>query len=385
MHLERLQLYDYRNFVRTDLALRTGLSLFLGDNAQGKSNLLEAVHLLATMRAVWAEADLNLVRRELQTEPASAARVVGEAVTAAGSIKLEVAIGARPGAHGPVAHKTVRVNGVPRRTSDAVGKLTAVLFSADDLEMIGGAPSLRRRNLDLTLAQLDSKYSVARSHYERVLLQRNNLLKRIRDSQASRKELEFWDEELCKDGGVILQRRASTLIELGELVCAIHSSLAAGEEATLAYLPKIGDHASDLATSSGVEAGEIMAIALRQGMSRDIAAGMTLTGPHRDDVVFSLNGHSASAYASRAQQRTIALSLRLAEAELLKRHRGEWPVLLLDDVLSEMDAVRRSSVLAAIGDVDQMLVTGTDRDRFPSDLISGASVYTIHDGAATPA
>jgi DNA replication and repair protein RecF len=381
MRLSRLQLFDYRNFERLDLDLSRDVTVLIGDNAQGKSNLLEAVYLLATMRAVRAESDVQLVRRDLLAEVQPAARVVGHAETTAGSLKVEVAIVARPGANGPVAAKTVRINGAAKRISDAVGRLTAVLFTADDMDMIVGAPSLRRRFLDMMLSQVDPGYAKAWRQYDRVITQRNSLLKRIREGQSHRDELEFWDSELTKHGGAVLHRRAEALESLALLAGEAHSTLARGEVLSIAYRPRIDGL---FTTISEEAAADLLAESLRRGVTRDVAAGMTLTGPHRDDVEFVLNGAAASGYASRAQQRTIALALRLAEARFLLERRGDAPLLLLDDILSEMDADRRSSVLAALSDVAQMLVTGTDDDRFQGDFASDAQLMRVEAGSVRP-
>ncbi|MDO8617150.1 MAG: DNA replication/repair protein RecF [Dehalococcoidia bacterium] len=384
MRLRRLQLFDYRNINRLDVDLPGGLALFIGDNAQGKSNLLEAVYLLATMRGLRAETDAQLIRREALADVLPAARVVGEVETAAGPLKVEVAIVVRPGAQGPVATKTVRVNGAARRLSDAVGRLTAVLFSADDMEMITGSPALRRRYLDMTLMQVDPPYAAARGRYEKVLVQRNHLLKRLREGEARPDELAFWDGELSRDGALIFQRRAAALAEISALAAEAHASLAPGEVLAIEYAPRLEDGGAELAGVGVGELADIFARALERGLQRDTAAGMTRQGPHRDDVIFRLDHLPASGYASRAQGRTIALSLRLAEARYLLGRRGEAPVLLLDDVLSEMDAARRASVLLALRDMDQMLVTGTDWDRFPAEFVSGAALFTVEGGSVCP-
>lgn len=385
MRLRRLQMVDYRNLERVNAGFSAGRCVFVGDNAQGKSNLLEAIYLIATMRGIRAESDVQLIRRDLLDDVLPAARVAAEVETVDGPLKVEVAIVARPGAHGPVATKTVRVNGVSKRLSDAIGRLTAVLFTAEDMEMITGSPSLRRRNLDVTLMQVDHQYSAARSRFERVLVQRNHLLKRIREGAARTDELAFWDRELSRDGGLIFQRRAQALSELGALAAQRHALLAPGESLELHYLPRLEPAPDDLANTPPEDASTTYATALQRGLARDTAAGMTLQGPHRDDILFKLNAHPAAGYASRAQQRTIALSLRLAEAGLLTQRRGEPPVLLLDDVLSEMDNARRESVLDAIGDMDQMLVTGTDLDAFSSAFVAAAAVYSVEDGSVRPA
>lgn len=383
MRLRNLQLSNYRNVERLHIPLPAGVTVFVGDNAEGKTNLLEAIYLLATMRALRAETDAQLIRREALDEVMPVARVVAEVDTAGGPLKLEVTIVARPGANGPIATKTVRVNGVAKRLSDAMGRLTAVLFTADDLEMLAGSPSLRRRYLDLTLMQLDSQYAGARQRFEKVLTQRNHLLKRIREGDARPDELAFWDCELCKEGALLFQRRASAVGEIAAIAAESHASLAPSETLGLRYQPRL-DAPQDLDGVELEELREVYARSLSEGVSRDIAAGMTLQGPHRDDLLFSLNGLAASGYVSRAQQRTIALSLRLAEARFLLERRGEAPVLLLDDMLSEMDAGRRHSVLAALSGMEQMIVTGTDWDRFPETFVSGAALFSVKGGSATP-
>jgi DNA replication and repair protein RecF len=300
-------------------------------------------------------------------------------------MRIEVVITARPGANGPVATKTVKVNGVAKRLSDAVGRLTAVLFTADDLDLITGSPSGRRRFLDIMLAQVDHQYSVARSRYERVLDQRNHLLKRIREGEARAEELGFWDDELTTTGAAIIHRRASELAGIARLADEFHRSLAPDDAFEVGYQPRLNPLSPDLAELAPEEIAQHFASALNRGLSRDIAAGMTLQGPHRDDLSLTLNGASASGFASRAQQRTIALALRLAEARLLHERRGEPPVLLLDDILSEMDAGRRKSVLASLSGVEQIIVTGTDEDRFAAEYASPAALFRVEGGALTDA
>lgn len=381
MRIQRLQLTNYRNFPRLEIELPAGLAVFVGDNAQGKSNLLESIYLLATMRALRAEVDAQLISQEsLKDDVLPVARVVAEAETSGEPFRVEVIVAARPGANGPIATKTVKINGVAKRLSDAVGRLTAVLFTADDLDLITGSPSGRRRYLDIMLAQVDHQYSVARSRYERVLDQRNHLLKRIREGQARAEELGFWDEELCRTGAVVLQRRASELAQVRELAAGFHRSLAPDDTLEVEYVPRLDRVPEDLAGMPAEDVAAEFSASLGRGLSRDISAGMTLQGPHRDDVSLSLNGASASGFASRAQQRTIALALRLAEARLLEMRRGESPVLLLDDILSEMDAGRREAVLSSLSGVEQILVTGTDLDRFPESGAAPAAVYQVVAG-----
>jgi len=381
VRLDRLQITDYRNLERVELPLDSPLAVFVGENAQGKSNLLEAIYLLATMRAIRAESDAQMIRRGALDDPLPAARVVGQVSTAEGPLKIEVTVVARPGPNGVIGSKTVKVNGVARRLSDAIGRLTAVLFTAEDLDMIVGSPSPRRRYLDTTLAQIDPQYASARSHFDRVLTQRNSLLKRIREGLARQDELEYWDSELSRDGARIFHRRTLAVGALSTLSAEIHARLAPGEDLAVSYQPRLD---SPVEGDTEDELRERYARALATGVGRDVAAGMTLSGPHRDDLAFVLDGMPAAGFASRAQQRTIALSIRLAEARFLRDRRGEPPLLLLDDILSEMDAGRRHSVLAALGDAEQMMVTGTDWDRFPPGFLAGASQFEVAGGSVLP-
>jgi DNA replication and repair protein RecF len=235
----------------------------------------------------------------------------------------------------------------------------------------------------MTLMQVTSRYSTARSRFDRVLTQRNSLLKRIREGAATADELEFWDDQLATDGAVILHSRASAVTEMAEMATEVHAGLAPGERLEVEYLPRL-EPARELAALAEDEVKELYARVLKSGVGRDTAAGMTLQGPHRDDLGLRLDDLAAAGFASRAQQRTIALSLRLAETRFLRDHRGESPVLLLDDVLSEMDAARRRSVLASLGQIEQMMVTGTELDRFPEEFAAEASLIAVRGGSTQP-
>jgi len=395
MRVRRLQLADYRNFPRLDFSLPAGPVVIVGGNAQGKSNLLEAVYLLSTMRSPRADSDGELIRQQAAqvegTPPL--ARLVAEVERRSGPLRLEMVVVGRGGGSGslaarsagvPRANKVVRVNGVARRLADAVGQLNAVLFTAHDMEVIDGPPSLRRRYLDITVSQVDGSYLRALQRYAKVLLQRNHLLKRVQEGSARREELAFWSQELVREGSCIIRARALTVASLGPLAAAAHAALTEGEEElTLGYQPQLGG-AVDGPQAASLSQGELAAAfaqVIGQWGEREIGAGVSLLGPHRDDLLFHLNGIPAATFASRAQQRTIALALRLAEARYLLERRGESPVLLLDDVLSELDGRRRAAVLAAIADYEQVLITATELDRFLADFLAGATLFQVAGGS----
>jgi DNA replication and repair protein RecF len=376
VRLDSLLITDYRNLARVELRPIGGATAFIGENAQGKSNLLEAIYSLATMRSVRAESEAQVIRRGALSDVLPAARVVADVSTRDGPVKFEVTVMLRPS--GSTAGRTVKVNGVSKRLSAAVGRVTAVLFTADDMEMLTGSPSLRRRFLDLMLSQSDAHYSVSRSRFERLLQQRNALLKRIREGLARRDELPYWDDELSEHGGRIVHARATTVTRLAEQASDAHARLAPGEVLEVRYVPSLQ---IEEAPSDRASVTDLYLDTLRRTQDRDIGAGMTLSGPHRDDLACSLDGVEAGAYASRAQQRTISLALRLAEFRFLSELRGDAPILLLDDILSEMDAHRRETVMAAIADVDQLFITGTDLDRFPAGFLSTAKLFAVESGS----
>ncbi|KPK46861.1 MAG: hypothetical protein AMJ77_04940 [Dehalococcoidia bacterium SM23_28_2] len=395
MRIRRLQLSDYRNFSHLDFALPGGPVVIVGGNAQGKSNLLEAVYLLSTMRSARADSDGELIRRQAAqaADGPTLARLVAEVEGRNGSLRLEMVVVARAADIGslvarptgvPRANKVVRVNGVAKRLADAVGQLNAVLFTAHDMELIDGPPSLRRRYLDITISQADGNYLRALQRYAKVLLQRNHLLKRVQEGSARQEEMAFWSQELVREGSHIIRARALTVASLEPLAAAAHADLTEGrEELALVYQPQLGGAVDGVqaASLSQSELADAFAQVMGRWSEREIGAGASLLGPHRDDLLFHLDGASAAAFASRAQQRTVTLALRLAEAGYLLERRGESPVLLLDDVLSELDGRRRAAVLAAVADYEQVLLTATEVDRFLADFLKGAALFQVAGGS----
>jgi DNA replication and repair protein RecF len=384
MWIRRLTLTNFRNYRQQAIEFPRGAVLVLGDNAQGKSNLLEALFLLATGRSERASNDGELIGWDALDDPQPVARVAAEVERADGALELEVIVAARERDAGQArvtASKRLRVNGVPRRQADLVGQLAAVLFTTEDMELVSGPPAGRRRFLDVMLSQVDPAYVRALQRYGKVITQRNALLRRIQDGDARPDELAFWDEELAKDGASIMCMRAEALGPLAAAGQSAHRDLSGGvEDFVLDYVPKLeGWNASRVVADADALPGALRG-ALDAGRRRDIGAGMTLTGPHRDDLSFMLDGTSAAAFASRGQQRTAALALRLAEARFIAQRKGDLPVVLLDDVLSELDEGRRAAVLDSLGDWDQIIITSADGDRF-TEGVRPASIYRVVGGS----
>jgi DNA replication and repair protein RecF len=284
--------------------------------------------------------------------------------------------------------KRLRVNGIPRRAADFVGQLRAVLFTADDLDIISGAPSGRRQYIDAALSQLDRAYYAALQRYGRIIQQRNASLRRIREGIAGNDELALWDDSFTHEGATIIAARCNALSRLAPLATAAHTELSGARETLdLAYEPQLGEEWSRLlpenATAATVQ--PLFAAALAAQRRREVAAGVSLVGPHRDDISIRLNGASAASFGSRAQIRTAALALRLAEARLLLTGTNDPPVLLLDDIVSELDEHRRETVLAGASGFDQVWFTATTGASLPADFLASAQRYKVEAGQVTPA
>ncbi len=388
MHLNHLQLTNFRNFQEIALELNPGRLLFLGDNAQGKSNLLEAVHLLSAGKSSRASNDSEMIGLQSASDTQPFTRISADLERLNDHLHLDlVVVGGGSTGAGPTqrAGKRFRVKGIPRRAVDFVGQLHAVLFTADDLDIISGPPAPRRQFLDAALSQIDRAYYTALQRYSRVMQQRNASLRRIREGSASVDELSLWDETFTQEGATIIASRQRALLSLTETAAAAHIELAgdaAQESLQLTYQPQLGTEWSRLlepdANSQAVKS--LFAAALSGQRRREIAAGVSLAGPHRDDFGISINGVSAASFGSRAQIRTAALALRLAEARLVMAGSNDPPVLLLDDIVSELDERRRRSVLASLSGFEQVWFTAASGSWLPPDFTAECRVFDVSAG-----
>jgi DNA replication and repair protein RecF len=378
MRLTHLSLHNFRNFVRLDLDLPPGVSLLQGDNAQGKTNLLEAVYYLATTRSPQAGADRELVNwLAVEQEPLPYARLVGQVARGTGESTIEITL-TQQANNGVRYRKQMRLNGVGKRAMDLLGQLNVVLFLPEDIALVSGSPSRRRRYLDTTLCQIDPSYCRALSRYNQVVTQRNALLRDLRERGGDGAQLTFWDERLVENGAHLVSRRWETLLALDELAHAVHGQLTGeAEQLRLRYVPSV-----DMDGPADEEAvGEAFKRQLQALRRREIAAGMTLVGPHRDEVRFLISGVDAGVYGSRGQQRTATLALKLAEVDLMRRETGEHPVLLLDDVLSELDEHRRRFLMHTLENgAEQAIITTTALDTLPEAFLQGCHLWRVELG-----
>jgi DNA replication and repair protein RecF len=384
VYVRRLRLDDFRCFRSVDLALPNGRVVVRGDNAEGKSSLLEAVFVLATTRPAHATAERELVNWGALSEPLPHARVWAEVERDGTVDTLEVTTLLEPDQGGTQRiAKKVRVNGAARRAIDAIGLLSAVLFTPRDLDLVDGGPQNRRRFLDILLCQTDPAYCRALSRYNQVMARRNQLLRRLRDRGGDRDELAVWDEPLAAAGSVVLRGRSAALAELGGPADAIHRDLTGGS-ASLAvdYIPGAGPAAA--AATDHADTATALLEMLRDRRPVDLARGATTLGPHRDEVRMTVDDVDARTYGSRGQQRTVALSLKLAEARYMEDHLRTPPVLLLDDVLSELDDHRRGYVLGGIEGDRQTLLATAEAGALTSSFLEQSTVLDVRDGTVVP-
>jgi len=365
MFLRSLSLENFRNYTELQLSFDRNKVIFLGDNAQGKTNLLEAITLIATGVSPFAGREQELIR---WGQESAIIRSVSEREL--GPIGIDLLFKAS-------GRRAIRVNGAyQKRVSDLLGKIMVVLFAANDLQLVKGSPSERRRYLDGILVQLSPTYYQALHQYTRVLMQRNNALKQIAEGMSA-DQLSLWDEQLAHYGVLIWQKRADLIDKLTPKAVAWHGAIAMGhEELSLRLLPSVDPQGGDW--------HEAFLAVLKENRGREIARGQTLSGPHRDDMELLIDGHDARAFASQGQQRTIVLALKLAELDIFRQDAAEPPLLLLDDVLAELDIRRQNALLAAIGPDVQTFVTSTHLSDFTAAWIDEASIFSVHKGAVKP-
>jgi DNA replication and repair protein RecF len=393
MWLQRLSLTNYRNYVRLELSLPPGLSIIQGQNAQGKSNLLEAIAYLATSRSPRTNSDAELVNWLALEEPFPYARLAADLKRAGRLEQVDITLLPATGNGG--FRKQVRINGVARRALDLVGLLLVVLFRPEDVDLIAGAPAGRRRYLDIALCQIDPVYCRALSEYNKGLEQRNALLRSLRPGAEAVAQLRFWDEKLAETGGLIMARRQWLINALEKAAALHHLDLSGGyERLRLRYLPSFDPghaparSALPAVAATGVRyddltpegAGHVFLAWLHQNRGRDLAAGMTLLGPHRDDLGFYLGERPLRHFGSRGQQRTAALAAKLAELTIMTEVTGTTPVLLLDDVMSELDGDRRAMLLQVLTTAAQAVITTTDWHPFSPTVLAQAQTWRVHGG-----
>lgn len=386
MYLSHLSLSDFRNYKHLDLSLGPGLFLFYGENAQGKTNLLEAVAMLATSNSFHATSDREVVNWDAADH---LTRIDSSVKRRDGEVKIEIVIidptpfetpnAASQAIEFPanLQRKRIRINSVPKKGVDLIGQVTVVLFSPTDLRLVDGSPEERRRFLDRGLCQMQPRYCQASMKYRKIVTQRSALLKRVRENQEDPRMLDYLDDQLTTWANLIIFERQRMVTSLNEQVDNLQATISGGREhLQIVYRPSFrGNPAWDM-----VESLPHYREQLREARRKEIYSGVCTLGPHRDDLEFLVNGINMLTYGSRGQQRTVALSAKLAELAYMRAGTGEEPILLLDDVFSELDSSRREYLLQQILQHDQVLITATDFTSFPPEILADAHKYQVKNG-----
>ncbi|NJL84656.1 MAG: DNA replication/repair protein RecF [Chloroflexaceae bacterium] len=373
MYLQRLSLRAFRNYVEQSVNFEAQKTILVGNNAQGKSNLLEAVELLATLKSHRALKD-----RELVKEGAEAGQILATVDRAYGSAELAMTLRTS-------GRRTIALNGEGlRRHIDLLGTVNAVQFSSLDLELVRGSPESRRTWIDTLLFQLEPIYARILQEYYQVLKQRNALLKSLYKSESQSPDsiadqltqLRLWDEQLATTGSRVTRRRSRVLKRLAPLAGDIHGDISGGSETLdITYRPNVPWTEDD---PEQVQQAFLAKLEQRRFVEQQRAT--TLVGPHRDEIELAIDGTTAKAYGSQGQQRTLVLALKLAELKLIEEVVGEPPLLLLDDVLAELDPQRQNQLLEAIQDRFQTLITTTHIHSFDAQWLKASQILTVAAG-----
>lgn len=355
MILKSLELANFRNYEELNISFDKGTNILYGDNAQGKTNILEAIYVSATTKSHKGSKDKEIIN--FDKEEAHIRTYLEKE-----NVETRVDMHLRKNKSKGIAIDGQKI----KKAADLMGLLNVVFFSPEDLSIIKDGPAERRRFADMELCQLDSFYLYNLNHYNKIIGQRNKLLKDMYFQPELKETLNIWDSQLVSFGSKIIERREQFVKQLGDIIFDIHKKLSGGkEELVIAYEPDVS-----------IEDFEKQ---MKYNQDKDIRLKQTTTGPHRDDFSFVVNGVDIRKYGSQGQQRTAALSLKLSEIELVKKISKDTPVLLLDDVLSELDSKRQNYLLNSIGNI-QTIITCTGLDEFINNRFEINKIFKVTNG-----
>ncbi|NMC84381.1 MAG: DNA replication and repair protein RecF [Anaerolineaceae bacterium] len=395
MRLNHLSLTNFRLFSRLDMDLPSQILLLEGNNAQGKTSLLEAIFFLATFTSLHASHDRQLINFLASQESLAVARLTASFATQERESRLEIRlIQELNGNGGSRLRKEVLLNGAKISPNQAVGAFKAVMFLPEMTRIIEGGPEERRRYLNLAIAQSNRNYTQTLADYNQTVSQRNALLKQLFERGGDEKQLDFWDQVLATKGALLMQARIQAIEEIGEIAIRIHSALTDSKEVLRLYYQPAYDpvvqpqNQFSLPMQTKVERGQFTLEQLQTGFTarlaqlhrEEILRGVTTIGPHRDEMRIHCNGIDLTDFGSRGQIRTALLSLKLAEIEWLKQKTGEMPVLLLDETLAELDEARRESLLTYLTSAEQAVLTTTDMNLFPTNFSGKCERWWVDQG-----
>lgn len=368
MFLESIKLVNYRNYDHADAVFSKGMNVFIGENAQGKTNLMESIYVLAMTRSHRTSNDKELINWTTEFT-----KIKGRIQKRQAHFPLEIIVSKKG--------KIARLNRLEqKKLSSYIGHFNVILFAPEDLSLVKGAPSIRRKFIDMELGQMNRLYLHHLVEYQRMLKQRNQYLKQL--STGAKEDTIYLDvltEQLAKEGAAVLYERIHFIEKLQKWAEPIHHEISRQKEKlTIAYTSSISIESIESKTEE--ELYQEMLSFWHGQKKREKEQGITLSGPHRDDLIFMVNGKNIQTYGSQGQQRTTALSIKLAEIDLMKEVTGEYPVLLLDDVLSELDDERQTHLLKVFQNKVQTFLTTTSLEGVKMDLLDQPKVFRITNG-----
>ncbi|HLU20977.1 DNA replication/repair protein RecF [Lederbergia graminis] len=366
MYLQELQLENYRNYEKLSVSFENNVNVILGENAQGKTNMIESIYVLGMAKSHRTSNDKDLIRWDTEY-----AKIMGRLQKAHSSVPLELTVSKKG--------KKAKFNHIEqKRLSTYVGNMNVVMFAPEDLNLVKGSPQVRRRFIDMELGQVSPVYLHDMSQFHKVLQQRNLYLKQLQiKKQKDITFLEVLNEQYIELAIKVIRRRFEFIRKLENWAKPIHSGISRGMETlSIKYKPSI-EVSEDTDWSKMVDVFENKFSQIQQ---REIDRGVSLIGPHRDEVIFFVNGRDVQTFGSQGQQRTTALSVKLAEIDLIHSEINEYPILLLDDVLSELDDYRQSHLLNTIKGKIQTFVTTTSVDGIDHQTLKEANTFHVRNG-----
>ncbi len=367
MFINSIELKNYKNYGDLKLDLSSNKILLIGKNAQGKTNLLEAIYYLSSLTPLRSQTDKELIQWNKDFASLKLNMTKNDV-----EINLETVIN-------PPNKKKISVNGVKKaKFQDFISNLSAVCFSVNDLLLLRGTPEDRRKWLDCAILQVYPAYSEKLTQYNKIRIQKNNYLKELKGNlSADTSLLEVWNEQLAVSGSNIINVRLRFLKEIQQIAAEKHSKISENERLTIKYITKIFDEISFEARPSVQEIYLKFKELLSEKRQEEIIRAQSVIGPHRDDIEFYINGINSIKFASQGQQRTIVLALKLSELEIIRSKTGDSAVLLLDDVLAELDDIRQNYLLDAIGENIQTIITSVDTLHFKEEYLRNVKIYKI--------
>lgn len=363
MKITNIKIKNFRNYEHLDINFNSNLNVFIGNNAQGKTNLIESLYVLGITKSHRMYNDKKLIRNGSKFS-----KLTGTIISNNNTLELEVIINEKG--------KSVKINNnVTKKISEYISKFTIIVFCPDDLEMIKGSPSIRRRFINIELGQINNKYLIYLNDYNKLLKNRNEYLKQNTIDTIDKTYIKIIDEQISVKASTIYEMRRDFINKIGKTAKKIYEKMSKGDSLDIEYQTNI----EIFNTTAEILQNKIYE-KINSSLKRDLFLGTTINGPHRDDLCFYINKHEIKEYGSQGQQRLAILSLKLAELEIFKEIKKEYPILLLDDVFSELDEEKKNNLVTYMKKGIQTFITTTDLNNIDKELLKTADIYEIKDG-----